>query len=61
MPWVIFRPEIKVCDGDLISRQLFENKFVKAVYDTCIESGRTIIEMGYKGSKRLFARDKFGD
>ncbi len=65
-PWVTFRPEIKVLDctirdGGLINSHLFEDEFVKAVYTTCIESGIDYMEMGYKGSKKLFAQDKFGD
>ena len=43
-PWVTFRPEIKVLDctvrdGGLINAHKFEDNFVKAVYDTRIESG----------------------
>ena len=65
-PWVTFRPEIKVLDctvrdGGLINSHRFEDKFVKAVYDTCIESGIDYMELGYKASKKLFSRDEFGD
>ncbi len=65
-PWVTFRPEIKVLDctirdGGLINAHLFEDKFVRAVYDACIASGIDYMEVGYKGSKKLFARDRFGD
>ena len=65
-PWVTFRPEIKVLDctirdGGLINNHLFDDDFVRAVYDTCNEAGIDYMELGYKGSKRLFARDQFGD
>jgi 4-hydroxy 2-oxovalerate aldolase len=43
-PWITFRPEIKVLDatirdGGLINDHLFEEKFVRAVYETCVEAG----------------------
>ena len=65
-PWVTFRPEIKVLDctvrdGGLINAHQFEDNFVKAVYDTCIESGIDYMELGYKASKDQFARADFGD
>jgi len=65
-PWVTFRPEIKVLDctirdGGLCNDHLFDDKFIKAVYDTCIAAGIDAMEIGYKGSQKLFARDKFGD
>jgi len=65
-PWVTFRPEIKVLDctirdGGLCNDHLFDDEFVKAVYDTCIAAGIDAMEIGYKGSQKLFARDKFGD
>ena len=65
-PWVTFRPEIKVLDctirdGGLINEHLFDDKFVRAVYDTCLKAGLDYMELGYKGSKKIFARDKFGD
>ena len=65
-PWVTFRPEIKVLDctvrdGGLINAHKFEDNFVKAVYDTCIEAGIDYMELGYKASKDQFARADFGD
>ena len=65
-PWVTFRPEIKVLDctvrdGGLINNHLFEDDFVKAVYDTAIESGIDYMELGYKASKTQFARKEHGD
>jgi len=43
-PWITYRPELKVLDctirdGGLINDHMFEDGFVKAVYDTCVEAG----------------------
>jgi len=64
-PWITYRPEIKVLDctvrdGGLINDHVFEDGFVKAVYDACVESGVDYMEIGYKASKKVFARDQFG-
>jgi 4-hydroxy 2-oxovalerate aldolase len=64
--WVTYRPEIKVLDctvrdGGLINDHRFGDGFVKAVYDTCVAAGVDYMELGYKASKRIFSRDKFGD
>ncbi|MBN1437131.1 MAG: aldolase catalytic domain-containing protein [Sedimentisphaerales bacterium] len=64
-PWVSYRPEIKVLDcsirdGGLINNHLFDDKLVKAVFDTCVEAGIDYVEVGYKGDKKIFAPDKFG-
>jgi 4-hydroxy 2-oxovalerate aldolase len=63
--WVAYRPNIKILDctirdGGLINDHKFDDKFVKAVYDTCVAAGVDYIEIGYKASKKIFARDKFG-
>ena len=65
-PWITYRPELKVLDctirdGGLINDHEFDDALVKAVYDTCIEAGVDYMEVGYKASKKLFARTKFGD
>jgi 4-hydroxy 2-oxovalerate aldolase len=65
-PWITYRPELKVLDctvrdGGLINDHMFDDGLVKAVYDTCIEAGIDYMELGYKGSKKLFAPNKFGD
>lgn len=65
-PWITYRPELKVLDctvrdGGLMNDHRFDDAFVKAVYETCIAAGIDYMEVGYKASKRLFARDKFGD
>jgi 4-hydroxy 2-oxovalerate aldolase len=65
-PWITFRPALKVLDctirdGGLINNHAFEDGFVKAVYDGCVAAGLDYMEIGYKSSKRLAARDQFGD
>ena len=64
-PWITYRPELKVLDctirdGGLINDHAFEDGFVKAVYEACVAAGIDYMELGYKSSKKLFARDKFG-
>lgn len=64
-PWITYRPEIKVLDctirdGGLINEHMFEDGFVKAVYETCVEAGIDYMEIGYKACKKIFARDQFG-
>ena len=65
-PWITYRPELKVLDctirdGGLVNDHIFDDSVVKAVYDTCVEAGIDYMEIGYKGSKKLFTRGKFGD
>ncbi len=65
-PWITFRPEIRVLDctvrdGGLVNDHKFDDEFVRAVYQTCIDAGIDYMEVGYKASKRLFSRDRFGD
>ena len=65
-PWITFRPALKVLDctirdGGLINDHAFEDGFVKAVYDACVAAGIDYMEIGYKTSKRLAARDQCGD
>jgi len=64
--WVTYRPEIKVLDctirdGGLINSHRFSDEFVKAVYEANLAAGVDIMEIGYKGSKRLFKPEDFGD
>ena len=63
--WLGYRPDIKILDctvrdGGLINDHMFEDGFVKAVYDTCVAAGVDYMEIGYKASKRIFAPDKHG-
>ncbi len=64
-PWITYRPEIKILDctirdGGLVNDHCFDDKLVKAVYQTCIDCGIDYMEVGYKASKKLFAPTKHG-
>ena len=64
-PWVTYRPEIKVLDatirdGGLCNDHKFDDDLVRAVHQTCVEAGIDYMEIGYKGSKQVFPREKFG-
>jgi 4-hydroxy 2-oxovalerate aldolase len=63
--WLGYRPEIKVMDctirdGGLMNDHQFNEAFVRAVYEADAAAGVDYMEFGYKASKRLYARDKFG-
>ncbi len=63
--WIGYRPEIKVMDctvrdGGLMNDHQFSEGFVRAVYEADVAAGVDYMEFGYKASKRLYARDKFG-
>ncbi len=65
-PWITYRPHLKVLDctirdGGLINDHMFEDGFVKAVYEACVAAGIDYMEIGYKASKKLFAPDKNGN
>ncbi|MFC1501071.1 aldolase catalytic domain-containing protein [Elusimicrobiota bacterium] len=62
---ITYRPDIKIIDctvrdGGLMNNHQFDDDFVKRIYDTCVESGVNYMEFGYKGSKKMFPREKFG-
>ncbi|MHB0912913.1 MAG: aldolase catalytic domain-containing protein [Armatimonadota bacterium] len=64
--WLTYRPEIKILDctvrdGGLINSHGFDDGFVKAVYDACVEAGIDAMEFGYKADKKIFARSDHGD
>ena len=64
-PWITCRPEIKVLDctirdGGLVNNHRFDDAFVRAVYQTCVEAGVDYMEIGYKNSDRIFDRSKCG-
>ena len=44
----------------MINDHNFEDGFVKAVYEACVAAGIDYMEVGYKASKKLFARDQCG-
>jgi len=63
--WMGYRPELRVVDctirdGGLMNDHRFEVPFVKSVYDACVSAGVDYMEMGYKASQKLYARDGFG-
>jgi 4-hydroxy 2-oxovalerate aldolase len=63
--WVSFRPEIKVMDvtirdGGLMNEHKFGVDLVKKVYQTCSAAGVDYIELGYKGSKKIFSQTENG-
>lgn len=60
-----YRPEIKILDctvrdGGLTNDHQFDDALVKAVYETCVACGVDYMELGYKGSKKIYAPSKFG-
>lgn len=63
--WVSYRPEIKVLDvtirdGGLMNEHQFGVDLVKKVYQTCSQAGVDYIELGYKGSKKIFSQTENG-
>ena len=63
--WIGYRPEIKVLDvtvrdGGLMNDHKFDFDFVKTIYQTCATAGVDYMEIGYKGSQRLFSRTQHG-
>lgn len=60
-----FRPDVKVVDatlrdGGLVNDFYFTDDFVKALYRTNISAGVDYMEFGYKASKEMFDKNKFG-
>ena len=63
--WVSYREEIKVLDctirdGGLMNESRFDDETVAGVYRACVEGGVDYMEVGYKASKKLFGRDRYG-
>jgi 4-hydroxy 2-oxovalerate aldolase len=63
--WLSFRPELKVLDctirdGGLMNDHHFDDTVVKAVYRACAEAGIDYMELGYKGSKKVFVPTDYG-
>ncbi|MDD3925986.1 MAG: aldolase catalytic domain-containing protein, partial [bacterium] len=63
--WLTYRPDIKVLDctirdGGLMNNCTFEDGFVRAVYQACVDSGIDYMEVGYKGSSRIYSPEKYG-
>jgi 4-hydroxy 2-oxovalerate aldolase len=63
--WVSYRPEIKILDctirdGGLMNDHKFDNKFIKAIYETCVDAGVDYMEIGYKCDRKVFAQSQYG-
>ena len=63
--WLTYRPEIKVLDvtirdGGLMNDHQFDTSLVSAVYQAACDAGIDYMELGYKGSKRIFSPTENG-
>jgi len=63
--WLTYRPDIKILDctirdGGLMTNSHFEDDFVRAVYQACVDSGVDYMELGYKGSKKIYSPSEYG-
>ncbi|MBO6102533.1 MAG: aldolase catalytic domain-containing protein [Opitutales bacterium] len=47
-------------DGGLMNDSNFSDAVVRAVYDCCADCGIEYMEIGFKNSKKLFSKDKYG-
>jgi len=63
--WMSYREEIRVLDatirdGGLMNDHNFDDKVVKAVYESCLAAGIDYMEIGYINSKTQFPVSEFG-
>jgi 4-hydroxy 2-oxovalerate aldolase len=63
--WLSYRPEIKVLDctirdGGLMNNHQFDDKVVRAVYETCVAAGIDYMELGYKASRKGIKQGEHG-
>ncbi len=63
--WLTYRPDIKILDctirdGSLMTNGYFDDEIVTGVYNACVEAGVDYMEVGYKGSKKIFSVDEYG-
>ncbi len=61
----MYKSDIKVVDctvrdGGLMNKWQFDDKFVKGVYDACVEAGVDYMEIGYISSEKSFSRAEVG-
>ena len=61
----MYKSDIKVVDctvrdGGLMNKWQFDDKFVKGVYDACVEAGVDYMEIGYISSEKAFNRNEVG-
>ena len=47
-------------DGGLVNKFDFSDEFVRGLYEACAAAGVDYMEIGYKGSKKLFNPNEFG-
>lgn len=64
-PWITYRPNLKVLDctirdGGLVNSHLFDDDFVRSIYQACLEAGVDYMELGYKNSSKIFPRETYG-
>ena len=60
-----YRPDVRVIDatlrdGGLVNDFYFTDEFVKNLYQANIKAGVDYMEFGYKASKEMFDKNKFG-
>jgi len=60
-----YRPDIKIVDctirdGGLVNKSMFEDEFVKGVYNALVDAGVDYMEIGYKSSKKIVSKSDFG-
>ncbi len=63
--WLTYRPDIKILDctirdGGLMNNCNFDDAFVRAVYQACVDSGVDYMEVGYKGDRKLYSPSEYG-
>lgn len=61
----MFRPEIKVIDctvrdGGLMNKWMFDDTFVRNVYEATAAAGVDYMEIGYLSSESAFSREEYG-
>ena len=61
----MYKADIKVVDctvrdGGLMNKWQFDDKFVKGVYNACVEAGIDYMEIGYISSEKSFNRKEVG-
>jgi 4-hydroxy 2-oxovalerate aldolase len=47
-------------DGGLVNSHLFDDDFVRSIYQACLEAGVDYMELGYKNSSKIFPRETYG-
>src|SRR3989339_642287 len=63
--WLTYRPDIKILDctirdGGLMNNCNFEDVFVRAIYQACLDAGVDYMEIGYKGCRSIYSPGEYG-